>query len=54
MIDNKDRLIIMYVRSKEDFAQYQIANAVLSYICANSGVMNNGITFVDNYVDVEK
>lgn len=54
LIDNKDKFIKTDASGKEDFTQYQMAHAMLSYICANSVGINDGINFVDDCVDVEQ
>jgi len=54
LIDNKDKFITTDASGKENFTQYQMAHAMLSYICANSVGINDGINFVDDCVDVEQ
>ena len=43
-----------YPLGKEDYTQYQMASAMLSYINANSVGINDGINFVDDCVDIEQ
>lgn len=52
--DNKDRFITKDESGNEDYTQYQMASAMLSYICANSDGINDGINFVDDCVDIEQ
>lgn len=54
LIDSKEKFITTDASGKEDFTQYQMAHAMLSYICANSVGINDGINFVDGCVDVEQ
>ena len=54
LIDNKDKFITTDANGKEDYTQYQMAHAMLSYICANSVGINDGINFVDDCVDVDQ
>lgn len=52
--DNKDKFIKREESGKEDYTQYQMASAMLSYINANSVGINDGINFVDDCVDIEQ
>ncbi len=52
LTDNKDKFIKVDETGKEDYTQYQMAHAMLSYISANSVGLNDGINFVDDCVDV--
>ena len=52
--DNKDKFIKRDESGKEDYTQYQMASAMLSYINANSVGINDGINFVDDCVDIEQ
>ena len=52
--DNKDKFITKDESGNEDYTQYQMASAMLSYICANSVGINDGINFVDDCVDIEQ
>ena len=52
--DNKDKFIKKDESGKEDYTQYQMASAMLSYINANSVGINDGINFVDDCVDIEQ
>ena len=54
LTDNKDKFIKVDETGKEDYTQYQMAHAMLSYINANSVGLNDGINFVDDCVDVEQ
>lgn len=54
LTDNKDKFITTDANGKEDYTQYQMAHAMLSYINANSVGINDGINFVDDCVDVEQ
>lgn len=38
----------------EDYTHYDIANAMLSYMTANSSSINDGINYVDGCIDVKK
>lgn len=50
--DNKDQFISVGADGKEDYTQYQIASAMLSYISANSFGINDGMHYVDDCMDV--
>ena len=52
--DNKEKFITKDESGNEDYTQYQMASAMLSYICANSVGINDGINFVDDCVDIEQ
>lgn len=52
--DNKDKFITKDESGNEDYTQYQMASAMLSYISANSVGINDGINFVDDCVDIEQ
>ena len=52
--DNKDKFIKRDESGKEDYTQYQMVSAMLSYINANSVGINDGINFVDDCVDIEQ
>ena len=52
--ENKDKFITKDESGNEDYTQYQMASAMLSYICANSVGINDGINFVDDCVDIEQ
>ncbi len=52
LTDNKDKFIKVDETGKEDYTQYQMAHAMLSYISANSVGLNDAINFVDDCVDV--
>lgn len=52
--DNKDKFITKDESGEEDYTQYQMASAMLSYISANSVGINDGINFVDDCVDIEQ
>lgn len=54
LTDNKEKFISTDENGREDYTQYQMANAMLSYISANSVGINDGINFVDDCVDVEQ
>lgn len=54
LIDNKEKFIVTDAAVKENFTQYQMAHAMLSYISANSVGINDGINFVDDCVDVDQ
>ena len=54
LTENKDKFIKTDENGKEDYTQYQMAHAMLSYISANSVGINDGINFVDDCVDVEQ
>lgn len=54
LTDNKDKFITVDASGKEDYTQYQMAHAMLSYINANSAGINDGINFVDDCVDIEQ
>ena len=54
LIDNKNKFITTDACGKEDFALYQMAHAMLFYICANSVGINDSINFIDECVDVEQ
>lgn len=45
--DNKDKFIIVNADGKEDYTQYEIVSAMISYISANSCGINNGMYYVD-------
>ena len=49
-----DKFIKKDESGKEDYTQYQMASAMLSYINANSVGINDGINFVDDCVDIEQ
>lgn len=50
--DNKDKFITCKEDGTEDTTQYQMVSAMLSYICANSIGMNDGMNYVDDCIDV--
>lgn len=50
--DNKDKFITKDENGNEDYRPYQMASAMLSYICASNSGVNDGINFVDDCVDV--
>ena len=52
--DNKDKFITKDESGNDDYTQYQMASAMLSYISANSVGINDGINFVDDCVDIEQ
>lgn len=54
LTENKDKFIKTDENGKEDYTQYQMAHAMLSYISANSVGINDGINFVDDCVNVEQ
>ena len=49
--DNKDKFVTTDELGKEDYTQYQIASAMLSYISTNSFGLNEGINYVDYCMD---
>lgn len=51
LIENKDKFITVGEDGREDYTQYQLAHAMLSYISANSVGINDGINFVDDCID---
>lgn len=52
--DNKDKFITEDESGRNDYTQYHLASAMLSYISANSIGMNDGMNYIDNYIDVEQ
>lgn len=52
--DNKEKFITKDESGNENYTQYQMASAMLSYISANSVGINDGINFVDDCVDIER
>lgn len=52
--DNKDKFITRDEHGNEDYTQYQMASAMLSYISANSIGINDGINFVDDCIDIDQ
>lgn len=52
--DNKDRFIAMDENGQEDYTQYQMASAMLSYISANSIGITDGMNYVDDCIDVDQ
>lgn len=54
LVDNKDKFVTIDEGGNEDYTQYQMANAMLSYISANSVGINDGINFVDECVDISQ
>ena len=54
LVDNKDKFVTIDKGGNEDYTQYQMVNAMLSYISANSVGINDGINFVDECVDISQ
>ena len=54
LTDNKDKFISKDESGKDDYTQYHMASAMLSYISANSIGINDGINYVDDCIDVDQ
>lgn len=51
---NKHKFITKDENGKEDYTQYHMVSAMLSYICASSIGINDSINYVDNQIDVDQ
>lgn len=52
--DNKDKFVTTDVEGKEDYTQYHVASAMLSYISTTSTDINDGLNYVDGGMDVKE
>ena len=52
--DNKDKFIVTDAEGKDDYTQYHVAAAMLSYISAASTGINDGMNYVDGCMEVEE
>jgi len=49
--DNKDKFIAQDEDDREDYTQYHMASAMLSYISSSSLGMDDGINYIDDCID---
>ncbi|CDX03465.1 Conserved domain protein = CCUG 46377 [Desulfitobacterium hafniense] len=52
--DNKDKFVVTDAEGKDDYTQYHVAAAMLSYISAAATGINDGMNYVDGCMEAEE